>query len=364
MGSYIHRGAPLSERFSDMTYSCYIENKNVGSNKKGRTIPIMFSPSSISDTLSTNYNQQAIPGGSAPVITYSGTGARVVSIDFFVPIDYLPPNTEYSNTEEYLNAIRALSYPKYVNSVITPPNCMLHLPNLEIDGVCTQCSISYDTEKGFGQDGAIGANVSLSIMEVLDKALSDFDVYGKTTIIGETNVKTYEPTDFIKNNTGKSGGGITKSGGFTGFSLNGSTFINTDFVLYSSSGSRASDTFRPRYEDEGYRTNSNGFTVVSFYFTSVDPISFTGSDIIGENGKGKSSTYKICINGESYNNSNRVLSRNVVPTYTRSQLTNWVAQMIFDVYIYYIYVPYVNLNEYLFDKAQIRTLKVKTTGYV
>lgn len=353
----IHRGVPLGLEYNQFTnsFSNYIENLILKETDSGHRIPILFNPNSISDSISASYNQQAIPGGSAPVITYTGTGARMVSIEFSVPIHYLPPNTQFKDTEEYLNALRALVYPKYKNSLITPPNCKLHLTNLELEGVCTQCNISYDTDKGYGSDGAVNANVSLSFMEVLKEALSALQVSGKTTVLQGTQSKIYAPRQEIKNSNAKN----TKStkGTFTGFSLKGSTFISTDLE-------KIGNMYRPDYTDEGYNANSGDFDIVRFTYTSTDQISFTGNDIYGENGKGKSSTYKICINGESYNNSTRVLSRNNIPTYSYEQIVKWVSEMTFSVYVYYIYVPYINLSEYLFDKAQIRTIKVKLTGVI
>ena len=107
--SVIHKGNPRYMGSHSNQFDCYIENKRIPAGSKGRRIPLIFSPNSISDGISASFNQENVPGSSAPVIAYNSTGARTVSIDFFVPIDYLPPNTDFNNTEEYLNALRALS---------------------------------------------------------------------------------------------------------------------------------------------------------------------------------------------------------------------------------------------------------------
>ena len=91
----IHKGKPRYMGTQSDNFECYIENKSLDAGSKGAKIPLLFSPNSLSDNVAANFNQQSIPGGSAPVITYSGTGARTVSLDFFVPIDYLPPNTDF-----------------------------------------------------------------------------------------------------------------------------------------------------------------------------------------------------------------------------------------------------------------------------
>ena len=151
----IHKGKPRYMGTHSDSFECYIENTSLEAGSKGAKIPLLFSPNSLSDNLAASFNQQAIPGGSAPVITYSGTGARTVSMDFFVPLDYLPPNTDFENTEEYLNAFRALVYPRYIGSVVTPPSCILHLTNIVVEGVCTQCNINYKPDQKYGNDGAL-----------------------------------------------------------------------------------------------------------------------------------------------------------------------------------------------------------------
>ena len=343
----IHKGKPRYMGYSSDNFDCYIINKALGDMK----IPILFSPNSISDTIGATFNQQAIPGGSAPQITYSNTGARTVSIDFFVPIDYLPPNTQFTNTEEYLNALRALVYPKYVGAKVNTPNCSLHLTNITLDGVCTQCNISYKTDQRYGNDGALGAEVSLSFLEVLDYALSNSDVSGKMTILSGTEVGTYYEKP-IKNSNKR----VVDNNGISweNFKLKGSSNVHTTFKKYKKTElGKYKALYKPAYEDEGCTYDSGSYTVVKFYYLSKDFIFFTGRDILGENGVEKSAVYKICINGESYATSTKELQRNQIPDLTGRAIEDEYNNI---AYYFIIYVPYVDLEEYIFDKALIRTV--------
>ena len=76
-------------------------------------------------------------------------------------------------------------------------------------------------------------------------------------------------------------------------------------------------------------------------------------DIKGEKTGEKSATYKICINGETYVQSDKVLIRNSLPELTYSKIKSMGEGPI---YYYYIYVPYVGLDAYYFDRALIRTV--------
>ena len=79
-------------------FSGTITNKIISEGSLGRVIPIMFSPDSLSDTMSLTTTQTSIPGGAFPIVTYGSTGARQVSLALTIPADYLPPNSGYNTT--------------------------------------------------------------------------------------------------------------------------------------------------------------------------------------------------------------------------------------------------------------------------
>ena len=342
----IHRGTPRAFAENTLFLDCWIINNLIPDGSKGHYIPLMFSPNSISDSVATSYNSQAIPGGSAPVVTYSSTGARQVSIDFFVPIDYLPSNTSYENTEEYLNALRALMYPKYSGNVVKSPSCTLYLTNITIDGVCTQCNISYKTDQRYGNDGALGAEVSLTIMEVERYLKGSEEVAGSLVALGENNVGVYEAFSIINESPNKKSQGDD----FTEFRLNGNALV---YAKYKNAGN---NQYTPDYIDPGCKCSSN-VNVVKFYYVSPITLSFTGSDIKGENPSGKSAIYKICINGESYSKSDKVLERNVMPKLTADQIRTKSTSGINKLFYYIVYVKYNDLSNYDFDTALIRCIE-------
>ena len=144
-----------------------ITNFAIDTGVKGRVIPFVFSPESLTDTVQASFTQQAIPGSSGPQVTYSSTGARTVSFSLNLPLDYLPPNSLFEDFEDYLNAFRALVYPRYsaAGGKVESPHCKLVMSNIDIDGVCQNCSIEYKTDR-YANDGSMSASVSLSFLEV------------------------------------------------------------------------------------------------------------------------------------------------------------------------------------------------------
>ena len=157
------------------TFTSYIINKTLPSNHQGYKIPILWTPESLSETVSSSYDQQNIPGRSAPVISYSYTGARQVSISFTVTADYLPVG--FKSVKSYVDAIKALEYPSYSSNIVTAPNASLHLLNLEINGVCSTVSIEYKMDR-FTQDRGMSASVSLTFIEVQETIKGSIEIAG------------------------------------------------------------------------------------------------------------------------------------------------------------------------------------------
>ena len=145
-------------------YSAYIKNNRKAEGSTGSVIPLLLSPNSLSETLSANYDQQNIPGHRAPIISYSYTGARQVSLSYTVAADHVPAGYTMNS---YIQALKDLEYPTYDASVVYAPSCTLVLPNLSIDGVCTSVTIDYKVERTL-RNGTMSAEVSLSFTEVKD----------------------------------------------------------------------------------------------------------------------------------------------------------------------------------------------------
>ena len=263
-------------------FNCYIKN-----NLSGDIIPFIFTPDSISDTLSASFSEEAIPGASAPVITYSGTGARKVSITILVPIDYLPSG--YQNTEDYINAFRRLVYPNYKGGDnIQPPSCTLHLTNLIMYGACTGVNIDYKVGEGgrYGNDGAIAASVGLSFIETWDFSPSYSSGELFTNPIGLANTELYSEVNTSKHITREKRNVFN----WGNFRLKGDSLVTTVFKMYRFNTPYENSQFVPKYNDEGYITGSGDYSVVIFYYVSNIPIEFTGDDIKGEKTDEKSAT--------------------------------------------------------------------------
>ena len=143
-------------------YSAYIKNNRKAEGSTGSVIPLLLSPNSLSETLSANYDQQNVPGHRAPIISYSYTGARQVSLSYTIAADHVPAGYTMNS---YIQALKDLEYPTYDASVVYAPSCTLVLPNLSIDGVCTSVTIDYKVERTL-RNGSMSAEVSLSFTEV------------------------------------------------------------------------------------------------------------------------------------------------------------------------------------------------------
>jgi len=150
-------------------FSSYILVYNVA-NMNTLKIPIVLSPSNVSESISASYDSQTAPGRSAPTISYSNTGARTLSFGMRVSMDMLPKGYG-KNIDLYINHLKSLLYPDYSVSggVIRPPHCKVVIGSISIDGVCNSFSASYSNV--FAKRGQfLVADVDLSFTEVLKTA--------------------------------------------------------------------------------------------------------------------------------------------------------------------------------------------------
>lgn len=313
-----------------------IINYAIDAGVKGRVIPIVFSPESLSDSVGASYTQTNIPGASAPQITYSSTGARKVSFSITLPLDYLPPNSAYTNFEDYLNSFRALVYPKYTSTgIIESPHCKLTTSNLEIDGVCDSCNIEYKTDR-FANDGSMAANIGLSFIEVLDN-VKDTDARwianSKVNILKNTIVSTGNSRDnFIENSTVSN-----KDDGRCYVTMAGqSTYTITNFET----GSLSQLISKGKFVDQGVSyTRQDKYTIKKLYGYIIDSDTATISDINVINNK-----YTAIINGKEQTLSTQVPNPDV-----------WVNQC---ATYFIIYIPVYDGNKYETSSALVRKIIV------
>lgn len=108
----------------------------------GRTIQLSLSPNSASESINVNLNSEDIVARSAPIITYTGTGARNVQISFSQSEDTLPEG--FNTIDDYVNSIKSLAYPVYNNGVVSPPSCQLVIgTSLNIIGSCQNVNVNW-----------------------------------------------------------------------------------------------------------------------------------------------------------------------------------------------------------------------------
>lgn len=218
-----------STKSTNSMFPAYILNKTIDVNNKGYQIPILWSPTSVSESVNASFDQQNIPGRSSPVISYSYTGARQVSISFIVTTDYLPPG--FNSVADYCNCIKALEYPKYEGQIVTSPNSSLHLPNIDIDGVCSSVSIEYKTDR-YTRDRGQAAEISLTFLEVVESIKGSINIItgGNASIGGGSSDSSYD--DFVESITPKltlTGEGLTQSSPKTMLSPSGYSYVQTDY---------------------------------------------------------------------------------------------------------------------------------------
>lgn len=155
--------------------SAYIISESSGFSDYTKAIPIPTLPSSVSEGVSLNTNEQAIVARWAPIITYMNTNARTVSFNFSIADDYMPDGF---NLHSYVNALKSLEYPNYSGSNIISPQCILHLANITLKGIVTSVNVNwggpvapvnysaYNTNKEPGKGTFTRAEISLQFKEV------------------------------------------------------------------------------------------------------------------------------------------------------------------------------------------------------
>ena len=329
----IHENRKAYPRYMASRFEGGITNHRVSG--KGNYIPIVFSPSNLSDTVAASFSQTAIPGGSAPVVTYSSTGARQLSLSLDIPLDYLPPNSEYNNTEEYLNAFRALVYPSYGgNGAVYAPYCTVSLTNITLTGACTNVSIDYKTDR-FSEQGEMAASVSLSFIEVLDKALGAIHIAQKPT--GLKNMRTTNvvvPTIVTREVPSRTTLGEQMT-------LNGAKEVS---YVSGTGYSQIGDTNRNEYTviDPGVNNKNSEVSVVTYFVQTS-----------------KWDDLELWIPGNLSINADGTLRNEKIPnvvTYRNQQ-----PQFTFEgekQYLIIIYVPYKNLTGYDTANSVIRYITV------
>lgn len=144
-------------------------------------------PETISDSMTSTFNETSALGRSAPVFTYSKSGPRTVQVSLHLHRDMMDAlnvgssNTDLKYGEDYIDnlikALQSITLPKYnvSNKAVEPPLVALRLSNeVFIKGVV---------------NGAIGLEYKLPILSngkyaqvSLQLTISEVDPYDATTV--------------------------------------------------------------------------------------------------------------------------------------------------------------------------------------
>ena len=155
------------------------------------TIDVVLSPTGLSESISASYDQQTAPGRSAPVVSYSSTGARTLNFTMRVSIDTLPSGFG-KNLNAYIDNIKALMYPDYSNKdgIIKSPHCKVVIGNIKLDGVCTSFSVSYQDLHAKNGNYSV-ADVDLGFLEVLEVAPGNVNIIESSVSTNSANISAF-----------------------------------------------------------------------------------------------------------------------------------------------------------------------------
>lgn len=135
--SYKYRHGGLNKYNNPSYMNCFITNLITG-----KVIPINLAPDSLGETITGNFNSEEIVARSAPIVTYTNTGARTVQVSLTQTEDTLP--NDYDDINKYIDALKALVYPNYSNNLVVPPSSQLVIgETLNIIGVVTNVSVNW-----------------------------------------------------------------------------------------------------------------------------------------------------------------------------------------------------------------------------
>lgn len=162
-------------------FSAYIASTS--SNIDDGVLPLPTIPEVVAESIALNTQEQAIIARSAPIISYSNTGARTVSFTFAVADDYMPTrgvNGAQYTIEEYISCIKSLVYPRYTTSEVISPQCVLRVGNIKMKGIVTSVSVNW---KGPLSNIVAGgcfsrADVTLQFKEVSNTVKGAIDIKG------------------------------------------------------------------------------------------------------------------------------------------------------------------------------------------
>lgn len=128
-------------------------------------------PRSITDNISASFEAQNVRGRSAPMQSYSETGARQISFQIEIQADFC--KEEFNVT---IAKLKALAYPVYSSEVINP-SCMIKLGNvINSKFIINSVGINYDEAAPMRDHMYTKASVSIEAVETPMEAKSATEI--------------------------------------------------------------------------------------------------------------------------------------------------------------------------------------------
>lgn len=149
-----------------------------------RDLPLPTLPTSVSEAISLNTNDQAIVARSAPIVSYINTNARTLSFTIGLSDEYMPNRTDGSQytLHEYVNALKSLEYPNYKDAEVVVPQVIVKVANISLAGICTGVNITWNGPvsnaiyKGANKGTFTRADVSLQFKEVMNSVKGSISI--------------------------------------------------------------------------------------------------------------------------------------------------------------------------------------------
>jgi len=155
------------------TFSKY-KNSYISIPNRGVKVPIYYK-TEVSENKGANYSAVEIFGRSAPLLGYSGSDSRSVSVKIIFFADGINYKS-MGEINEYIKNLKATVYPKYKAVQIEPPDpVILKIENvLKIEGVVTDVSVSVPGDSPWDINAGLPfmREVDLSIKEIRRLPLS------------------------------------------------------------------------------------------------------------------------------------------------------------------------------------------------
>lgn len=128
-----------------------------------------FIPEEITEDVEVSWEEATILGRSAPIVGYSGTGARTVSF----LLHFHAHEDAYKEVFQPVMFLQSLKYPEYSGSFMRPPHkirCIMGLWFLDITGILQGAQVTWKAPYDVTGSSMypMAAEVSLSIKEVVE----------------------------------------------------------------------------------------------------------------------------------------------------------------------------------------------------